>query len=177
MLNPWKVKVPMLIIVLLLIVVIWMFFQIRLNYIALIILGLGLNYVSDAVVKAVNRGGKFSQLFSFKGRIGRYMYWAIYVALILVNIIFILPISIYVEEGRAGAVILALVGLVISIFCCWIAAATSVKRWHDTGKSGWLSLTLLIPIVNIVILLYLGTVSGTNGANTYGNAPGRLESA
>ena len=33
--------------------------------------------------------------------------------------------------------------------------ALSVKRLHDCGRSGWLSLLYFVPVLNLVLLLYL----------------------
>ena len=43
----------------------------------------------------------------------------------------------------------------------------SIRRLHDIGKSGWWSLVLLIPIVNIFYLIYLFFKSGENGKNKW----------
>lgn len=57
-------------------------------------------------------------------------------------------------------------------------AAVTVRRFHDTGLSGWrvliLSILALIPYVGIVVFLYAGrcvTAKGTDGPNEYGDAP------
>src|SRR5208337_3611250 len=49
--------------------------------------------------------------------------------------------------------------------------AICVRRWHDTGRSGWMTLTLLIPVVNLVVFLLLGFLPGTTGPNKYGPDP------
>ena len=50
----------------------------------------------------------------------------------------------------------------------WIQIAAYVKRWHDLGKSAWFALTLLIPLINVLIILYLGFAPGQKGSNAYG---------
>lgn len=49
--------------------------------------------------------------------------------------------------------------------------ASVVKRFHDLDKSGWMILTLLIPIVDFVFSIYLLFVDGTIGPNRYGEDP------
>jgi Protein of unknown function (DUF805) len=47
-----------------------------------------------------------------------------------------------------------------------------VKRWHDRGKSGWMVLINLIPLIGWVwTLVELGLLEGTLGPNQYGEDP------
>ena len=55
------------------------------------------------------------------------------------------------------------IGLLILI----VYLSLSIRRLHDIGKSGWWSLVLLIPIVNIFYLIYLFVKSGENGRNKW----------
>ena len=51
----------------------------------------------------------------------------------------------------------------------YIDTAVSVKRLHDTGRSGWHLLLGLIPIIGLVyILVVCGFIKGTEGENAYG---------
>jgi uncharacterized membrane protein YhaH (DUF805 family) len=45
---------------------------------------------------------------------------------------------------------------------------TSVSRLHDLDRSGWWALTLLIPVVNLISLVYLCCWPGTPGPNRFG---------
>lgn len=47
--------------------------------------------------------------------------------------------------------------------------AIAVRRLHDTGKSGWMLLISLIPIVGGIVLLVF-FVSASTGTNAYGAA-------
>lgn len=56
-----------------------------------------------------------------------------------------------------------------------------VRRLHDIGKSGWLLLVLLLPLINIFGFLYLAFKEGENKDNKYGakspkevNYPGQI---
>ena len=48
--------------------------------------------------------------------------------------------------------------------------AVTVRRLHDTGKTGWLALVGLIPVVGLV-LLYFMAVEGDPGPNEHGPDP------
>ena len=49
--------------------------------------------------------------------------------------------------------------------------AVAVRRLHDTGKSGWMLLIALIPIIGSIWLLVLYATDGNPGENEYGSNP------
>lgn len=49
--------------------------------------------------------------------------------------------------------------------------AVSVRRLHDTGKSGWMILIAIIPIVGAIWLLVLYCTDSDAGENEYGPNP------
>ena len=49
--------------------------------------------------------------------------------------------------------------------------AVSVRRLHDIGKSGWMVLISLIPIIGSIWLLILFVTDGQVGENEYGLNP------
>ena len=49
--------------------------------------------------------------------------------------------------------------------------AVSVRRLHDLGKSGWMILIGLIPIIGWFYILFLYVQPGTIGPNAYGPDP------
>ncbi len=76
--------------------------------------------------------------------------------------------GIYFVTHNPFAGLFGLVGL-------WMQLAVLVKRWHDRDKSGWMVLLILIPIVNIVGVIWTfiecGCLDGTLGPNKYGPDP------
>lgn len=75
----------------------------------------------------------------------------------------------------AGSVLTALVSDVLnSLFALGVflpALAAAVRRFHDTGKSGWWVLIWLIPLIGWIIGLYLLAQPSEEGANDYGPEP------
>ena len=69
--------------------------------------------------------------------------------------------------------LMAIIG-VIGLLLLLPSLAVAVRRLHDTGKSGWLLLAMIIPIVNIVIgimlLIYYLKDSDRN-PNKFGPSP------
>lgn len=49
--------------------------------------------------------------------------------------------------------------------------AVTVRRLHDTDRSGWWILISCIPVVGPFIFLYFSFCSGTIGANRFGEDP------
>ncbi len=58
----------------------------------------------------------------------------------------------------------------ISIYFGAIAWGTSY-RCRDANISGWLSVLIFIPLVNVVLAVVLMLIPGTNGVNEYGEKP------
>jgi uncharacterized membrane protein YhaH (DUF805 family) len=49
--------------------------------------------------------------------------------------------------------------------------AVTVRRFHDTGKSGWLVLVLLIPCIGTILWLVWTIEDGQAHDNAYGPVP------
>ena len=126
---------------------------------------------TQMIKDGVYTGYKPSGIFSIDGRINRLQYWLyslIPIALILVaSFMLVGTIS---GNGNAKPIgsILFLGAFIISI---WISIAIQVKRWHDLDQSGWWSLLGFIPYLNIIVLILLGFIKGTDGVNRFGVDP------
>ena len=53
--------------------------------------------------------------------------------------------------------------------------AVGVRRLHDVGKSGWMYLIALIPIVGWIWLIVLFCTDSQKGSNKWGNNPKESE--
>lgn len=115
----------------------------------------------------------------FQRRIGRlgFLLGQVYIALF-----FFVPILIYavinfttstVEGGSGGSnpilnIILFLWGAVGLIFLIPVIVSIYVRRLHDIGQTGLLTLLAFIPFASIIFYLYLQFVPGNESANQYG---------
>jgi uncharacterized membrane protein YhaH (DUF805 family) len=52
--------------------------------------------------------------------------------------------------------------------------AVTVRRLHDTSRSGWMILVALIPVIGGIWLVILMLIEGTPGENRYGFNPKEL---
>jgi uncharacterized membrane protein YhaH (DUF805 family) len=77
----------------------------------------------------------------------------------------------YMQEIQPQLQVAQLVALVGSIPGTYMAFAILVKRLHDKGYTGWLSILMLLPLVNIIMLFWLGFARGQDGPNEYGPDP------
>lgn len=101
----------------------------------------------------------------FEGRARRQEYWMF----VLINIIIM---------GLLGAAerMLGSSGILANLYSLAILVpvlAVSVRRLHDTGRSGWLLLIGLIPVVGSIVLLVFMVLDGEADANAFGPAPKR----
>lgn len=64
-----------------------------------------------------------------------------------------------------------ILGAIISLVLFLPTIAVSIRRLHDIDKSGWWYLIALIPLVNLIWVIYFGTKKGSVGANRFGEDP------
>lgn len=95
----------------------------------------------------------------------------------------------YTFSGRAsrsefwyfslGNVVIWLIAALICDGIFWIAylalilpnIAVSIRRLHDTNRSGWWYLIAFLPLIGPFILLYFYVCKGTDGNNRFGEDP------
>ena len=99
--------------------------------------------------------------FCFDGRAGRKEFWMFFLANFIINLI------IGVIPGKAGMIVSLVYGLAILLPYLGVTA----RRLHDTGKSGWMMLLALIPLVGVIIVIVLCALEGQKESNQFGEAP------
>lgn len=107
-------------------------------------------------------------LFSFKGRVGRKVYWLFFLSMFLLTAVAaVFDSAIGTEPGRIGwgLRLLMIAGL-------WPCFAIQAKRWHDRDKSGWWILINFVPVIGVIwALIENGLLPGTEGTNRFGEQP------
>lgn len=71
-------------------------------------------------------------------------------------------------------------GIIASVYALFVlipGLAVGARRLHDTGKTGWLLLLWLIPVIGWIILLVFFVLDSKPGANKYGPNPKGMELA
>lgn len=97
------------------------------------------------------------QYIAFSGRAHRREFW-----MFLLIHLFIVVVLSFVSEFLSSVYTLAVL---------LPALGVSVRRLHDSGKSGWWLLLHFIPMVGTLILLVLMALEGDPGPNRYGPPP------
>ncbi|OGD76896.1 hypothetical protein A2368_02420 [Candidatus Collierbacteria bacterium RIFOXYB1_FULL_49_13] len=100
----------------------------------------------------------------FEGRVSKKSYQVAFLVLFVVGLLVGVLLK---HEGMLRS----LVSLLMMPFGFGLAA----RRWHDLGKSGWWSLVFLLPLINLLVMVYLLLADGTKGKNAYGVAPKNKE--
>ena len=90
----------------------------------------------------------------FSGRATRSEYWWFVLCEVL-----ILGIASLISDTLPGLFALALV---------LPALAVGARRLHDTGRSGWWLLLMLVPFIGGLFLLYWAVLPSQPGANAFG---------
>ncbi len=113
----------------------------------------------------------------FSGRARRKEYWMF----VLFNMIFMIAAMLldkllgttfkmdtgYGTQALPYGYLYLLYGLAVLV----PSLAVGVRRLHDLGKSGWMLLISLIPLIGAIWLLVLFVTEGTRGENSYGPDP------
>jgi uncharacterized membrane protein YhaH (DUF805 family) len=126
---------------------------------------------------------------SFDGRIPRKTFWLSFLVLLIISwILQFIAFAVFggsmmsmdpnaSPEAQAAAMEQAFSGMmlplgIVVLLTLWPSLAIYAKRWHDRNKSGWWSLIMFVPIIGgIWMLVELGFLRGTEGANRFGPDP------
>ncbi len=109
------------------------------------------------------------QYADFNGRARRKEYW-IYnlINSIIGGLLFFLD---YMLGTTIDGLDLGVLYLVYALFVFIPGLAVAVRRLHDVGKSGWMLLIALIPLIGAIWLLVLYLTNSNPGENKYGLNP------
>ena len=101
----------------------------------------------------------FRNILTFSGRASRSAFWWFALGAIIIDIVVAII-------GRAAHVVV--IQYVVEIIVALVSLSLSVRRLHDTNRSGWWWLIGLIPIIGGIVLLVFYCLPGTPGPNKSG---------
>ena len=107
--------------------------------------------------------GVLKQYAVFDGRARRKEFWMF----VLFNFVIAAGLAIVGQVIGLGGTLRALYMLGVLI----PALAVSVRRLHDTGRSGWMLLIALVPLVGWLVVLYFMAQPGETTMNRFGPDP------
>ena len=102
------------------------------------------------------------------GRASRTEYWMFtLLSVIIVFVLAVINVSAGIFPETEQPVLVSLYGLATVI----PSTAVTVRRLHDTGRSGWWYLIVLIPIIGSIVYLVWTVQDSHPGENKYGPNP------
>jgi uncharacterized membrane protein YhaH (DUF805 family) len=105
----------------------------------------------------------------FSGRARRKEYWMFFLFNLIITLVLALIDSLTgTFSSQAG---LGLLSGLYSLAVLIPSIAVTVRRLHDTGRSGWWILLGLIPVIGGIILLIFMVLDSQPGENQYGPDP------
>ena len=115
---------------------------------------------------------------NFNGRARRKEYW-MYTLIFTVLLIALMTIMFSVlsfsdETGieTGPSVYLTVILVIVFLFAHFIPSiALTVRRLHDTGKSGWWYLIVFVPYLGNFVIFIFTLIDGDRGDNKYGSNP------
>lgn len=118
------------------------------------------NTTNDSVL---NAAGRFSR-FSYLGWNGLLL-----LVMMLLGIIVAIALPSSSPDTNPDMPIFAMIILgILYIAIIYFSFIFAVRRLHDRNHSGWLSLLMLVPLVNIAMALYLTFAKGDANENQFG---------
>lgn len=106
----------------------------------------------------------------FSGRSRRKEFWLFELFLLVVSIV------LGIIEGTVGinTMVGGIYGPLTTLFALGTivpSIAVSIRRLHDTDRSGWWLLLAFVPLVGFLVLLFFFVSDGTKGPNRFGADP------
>ena len=113
----------------------------------------------------------------FSGRSRRKEYWMFALLNLLVSVfIGLVALLLYTLDWSEEAMMtvmgpLMVAGVIYSLIAFIPGIAVTIRRLHDTDRSGWNILWGLVPVIGTFMLLYFYVSEGTPGSNRFGADP------
>ena len=120
------------------------------------------------------------QYVDFSGRARRREYWMF----VLINVVILIVLSLidtllgtggfHATSGGGSFYAANSLGLLSGLYTLAVllpSIAVTVRRLHDTDRTGWWILLGFIPIIGGIVLLVFYVLEGTRGPNRYGPDP------
>jgi uncharacterized membrane protein YhaH (DUF805 family) len=105
----------------------------------------------------------------FGGRSRRKEYWYFVLFTVLISIVLSIIDAVLGTPGAEGGA-----GLLSGIYSLAVlipSLAVSIRRLHDTGRSGWWILISLVPLIGTIVLLVFNVQDSQPGDNQFGPNP------
>jgi uncharacterized membrane protein YhaH (DUF805 family) len=110
----------------------------------------------------------------FDGRASRSEYWwfQLFIVLAAVGFYFIATVLVIATRSNEPAAIVGFGFLIGALLTIVPGLAVTVRRLHDTDKSGWWMLITLFPYIGTIVLLIFLALRSSRGYNSFGPPEG-----
>ncbi len=105
----------------------------------------------------------------FQGRAQQAEYWIFALFNVLAGVLLAagdLALGTYDSEAGGG-----LLGGIYALAIFLPSLAVTIRRLHDTGRTGWWCLIVFFPCVGAIVLIVFLAQAGERGSNAYGPDP------
>ena len=113
----------------------------------------------------------FTRYFEFTGRANRNEFWMYTLFILIMNAVLQALIPIFASIGEAMSFVPAAALLLFALFTFIPSLSVSFRRLHDTGRTAWWLLLLLLPLIGALVLIWFYASRGEEGENKYGAPP------
>ena len=111
----------------------------------------------------------------FSGRARRKEYWLFILLYAILGFIANVAGTIfginYKMTGGIGVIIIPILPIILVFLLLLPGVGVGIRRLHDTDRSGWWLLIVLVPFIGPIWLLVLTVLDGTIGENRFGADP------
>lgn len=117
----------------------------------------------------------------FQGRSRRKEYWTFTLINTAISLFFNLVSTILIETGGdsmgalTGGMVFSLLGVLFGLAVMIPSLAVVARRLHDTGRSAWNYLIVLIPLIGAILVLVWMFQDSQPGTNKWGPNPKGIE--
>mgnify|MGYP003402300038 FL=1 len=112
---------------------------------------------------------------SASGRFGRlsYLGWNMLlgISFLLLGIIAAIFVPLFTHSNASSDFLVYIFGglfVIIYIAAIYYSFIFSIRRLHDRNQTGWLSLLMILPLINLFFFIYLSCAKGDEHSNNYG---------
>lgn len=115
----------------------------------------------------------FKKYADFNGRATRSEYWYFALFNMIIVVLCVVLIAIITSVNGSNVINIIIYSLLMAYGLATLipSLAVAVRRMHDLGKSGWMILISLIPIIGGIWLFVLTVLDSVPGQNAYGPNP------
>lgn len=133
------------------------------------------NQISPGFVGSISRAFVGWQDYSGRSTRSEFWWWYLFQLIVSLAIMGVAILIQLVDSGNGAislfAAIAGFLSLFFSIATFLPSVALSIRRLHDSDRTGWWLLIFLLPVVGAIVLFVFFVSPSTKGSNRFGSQP------